>query len=296
MSELLGSAISESLTPEVRDAVLFGRLKRIEAIERKLRRGDMDMKLNEMNDIAGCRVVAETLTEVEAIVESIKGRLPIFREKDYVKRPKKDGYRSVHLITRHNAQAAGYEGLYCETQVRTKLQHAWATALETFDIVNKSEMKSGGGSSDERRFFMLASALLSMEEGAPCVPGVPETVEEIRTELINLDGRIRALDRLRACSGSVTILQREEFSGSAYCLLDIDYELQLTHLYVFTTDEAIEAARMYAELESANREGMRDALLVKVASLRDLRDAYPNYSMDIRLFLGVIGSLTQAGR
>lgn len=71
--------------------------------------------------------------------------------KDYIAYPKRNGYRSTHVISRHDAPEAGLSNLFCETQVRTRLQHAWATALETYDVISRSALKFGGGSEDELR-------------------------------------------------------------------------------------------------------------------------------------------------
>lgn len=77
--------------------------------------------------------------------------------KDYIAHPKANGYRSAHVISRHDAPEAELANLFCETQVQTCLQHAWATALETYDVISRSALKFGGGSDEEERLFALIS-------------------------------------------------------------------------------------------------------------------------------------------
>lgn len=89
----------------------------------------------------------------------------------------------------------------------------------------------------------------------------------------------------------MTILSGEEFSEAAYCVLDIDYELQYTKLYLFSERDASSAEALCFKLEQRERRGdalLKDALLVKVSSLKNLKEAYPNYLTDVRAFLDVI--------
>ena len=141
-------------------AVVVGRLKRMDTIVGKLRRPGLNMKLNEMCDIVGCRVIANDVEAVRKISSAIESRLnvkPKTGVKDYTAHPKANGYRSAHVISRHDAPEAGLANLFCETQVQTCLQHAWATALETYDVISRSALKFGGGSDEEERLFALIS-------------------------------------------------------------------------------------------------------------------------------------------
>ena len=44
-------------------------------------------------------------------------------------------------------------GLWIEIQLRTSLQHAWATVVETVDAFTNENLKFGAGSDDWKRFF-----------------------------------------------------------------------------------------------------------------------------------------------
>ena len=208
--------------------------------------------------------------------------------------PNNDGYRGIHLITRHDAPSVDLRGLFCETQVRTRLQHAWATALETYDVASREGLKFGRGSENAKRFFQIASALFAMAEGGSTTGVVAESVEELRRELLEIEEQDHIQKRLQACSGSVAILSDESFSGAAYCVLDIDFELQCTSLYTFSEEDVSKAERLYFELERRTLEGestLKDALLVKVSSLKGLGDAYPNYLVNVRFFLESLSRL-----
>ena len=286
--ERLLEDVARDLGDDLADgALIVSRLKRIDTIEGKLRRPGLSMKLNEMNDIAGCRVILSGVGEVRSFADAVSDRAPVKERKgikDYISKPKIDGYRSLHIITKHDAPLAGFRGLFCETQIRTRLQHAWATALETYDVVTGSGMKFGGGGPDERRFFQLVSALIALKEGAIPAEGAPDSSTAMRDELRALEKRCPIVEMLRACSGSVTVLSHEDLSYAAYFVLDIDYELQCTRIYGYTEESADEAERTYFELERT-KGPMQDVLLVRSVSIKSLLEAYPNYSMDIRCFL-----------
>ena len=122
--------------------IISQRLKRMESIERKLLSGTNN--ISQMQDIGGCRAVVQSISEVRDLVESYKkGRSSqIFKnEKDYISSPKSDGYRSYHLIYRYKGRGSTsvYDGLQIETQIRTQLQHAWATAVEAV----RARLKTG---------------------------------------------------------------------------------------------------------------------------------------------------------
>ena len=72
-------------------AVVVGRLKRMDTIVGKLRRPGLNMKLNEMCDIVGCRVIASDIEAVRQISAAIENRLNVKPEtgvKDYIAHPK----------------------------------------------------------------------------------------------------------------------------------------------------------------------------------------------------------------
>lgn len=288
VAENLGSALPGG-------ALIVSRLKRIDTIEGKLRRPGLSIKLNEMNDIAGCRVILSELDEVYKFADAVVERATVKEQKgikDYIGSPKPDGYRSLHIITKHDAPLSGFSGLFCETQVRTRLQHAWATALETYDVVTGTGMKFGGGSPDEKRFFSLVSALLAQREGAEPSKDAPTSSIGMRDELRKLETRCPIIEKLRACSGSVTILSHEDFSYAAYFVLDIDYELQCTRIYGYSEESASEAEHVYFERER-KKGPLQDVLLVRSVSIKNLLEAYPNYSMDIRYFLDCLDELLE---
>lgn len=280
--------LKESALREDPDALCVSRLKRYDTIVSKLNRPRLHINLNQMHDIAGCRAIVKDNECVFAIKRDLESALRSEKPsmvKDYIHHPKTDGYRSLHVIAQHDSKRAGLKGLYCELQIRTRLQHEWATALETYDVICGSGLKFDRGSADETRFFALISNVFSLMEGADLVPGVPSTVNDLRKEILELNSKLGFLDRLAACSGSVSVVATDgDFSSEAYCLMCVDYEEQKTDLFIYNDDDELNANELYMRKEELKR-GLQDVLLVKVSSLKGLQEAYPSYSMDIMDFL-----------
>lgn len=105
------------------------------SIIEKLKR--INSRLSQVQDIAGCRVIATSLADQDAIVAAAK---QWFR--DITVDDKRDdpthGYRAVHLLVKH-------QGKTVEIQVRTRLQHFWASMSEKLADEHGQEIKYGRG-------------------------------------------------------------------------------------------------------------------------------------------------------
>lgn len=110
------------------------------------------MAFSRMQDIGGCRAVVGTATKVDSLVATCEGAAgrskgpELIRKYDYISSPKSDGYRGVHLIYRYRSAAKekkAWNGLRIEVQIRSRLQHAWASAQgpEAFRKVCRSLRK-----------------------------------------------------------------------------------------------------------------------------------------------------------
>ena len=84
-----------------KESVCTYRIKRIESIISKLIRFQ-NMEVQRIADIAGCRCIMTSEENVMALYKYLKKeekKLPfiIRSEKNYIKSPKENGYRSIHL-------------------------------------------------------------------------------------------------------------------------------------------------------------------------------------------------------
>jgi ppGpp synthetase/RelA/SpoT-type nucleotidyltranferase len=123
-----------------KSAMVSERLKRLDAIHLKLRRPEnRPMKLSTMQDIAGCRAVVDSIK----IARELAYLYPKVSH-DYITSPKPDGYRSLHIVEHYEPRSdedERYRGCKIEIQIRSRLQHGWAAALETVDFVREEKLK-----------------------------------------------------------------------------------------------------------------------------------------------------------
>lgn len=117
------------------------------SIVEKLRRETM--RLTQMQDIAGCRLVVQDVLQQDKVVAQLTAALPSAEVVDRRKQPS-HGYRAVHII-------AWEQGKPVEIQVRTELQHLWAQLSEKLSDVLDPAIKYGGGDSGTRTLMALAS-------------------------------------------------------------------------------------------------------------------------------------------
>ena len=153
---------------DIPSAIVVQRLKRLNTILDKLQRFP-SMELYRMQDLGGCRVILPTVEDIYQLRKKIKGSRIRHEEhncKDYIAIPKPDtGYRGVHVIYRYKSdKKTDYNGLQIEIQLRTKLQHLWATAVETIGVFTRNGLKFNQGSEQWLWFFKVVSALFSIEE------------------------------------------------------------------------------------------------------------------------------------
>lgn len=275
----------KKIVKTIPDAIVVQRLKRLETILDKLERMP-DMKLSRMQDIGGCRVVVPTVEDVYFVVDKVqksKMKHTIKDPVDYIKCPSaKDGYRSVHLICKYADR--DFEKSI-ELQIRTKLQHLWATAVETIDTLYNENLKKDQGSEEWTRFFKLVSALFSIEENTPIVEGVPTDAQSILNEIAELDNKFSLIEKLVTVSVAV-ISDITKKSKSGYYLMSYDFEKVHLTVKIFSNDELNLAIDEYNALE--NQDNGNNVVLVKARSYAQLKNAYPNYFTDIRAFFKIL--------
>lgn len=274
------------------DPIVAQRTKRLPSITKKLRRFDK-MDLPRMHDIGGCRAVLESINEVRAVEESYlsprsRSRNLIGRHDDYIEKPKADGYRGVHVVVNYQGEGRqqAWTGLRIEVQLRTKMQHAWATALETVDTFTRQALKSNIGDPDWMRFFALMGAEIAFREGQPLVPDTPVTAAERRAEMLRLAKTLRVVERLTAYGATVRVLEEQEVrKDERHFLLDLDIREGMLNVRTYSNAAAAEEAYGVVEGDAGDD---RDVVLVAVSSMAALRRAYPNYFLDTSSFVDLV--------
>lgn len=269
------------------DGFLALRLKRLPSVEAKLRRFPT-MRLSRMQDLGGCRAVLPSVGEVDALQALCREIWPgdRLRENDYLAEPKGDGYRGIHLVWGYRAEtpeAAPWDGLRIEIQIRSRLQHAWATAVETVDALRETQLKIGGsGNGDWRRFFALMGSVHALEEGRALVPGTPPAPAELRSEVSALAGRLGAR---KVFAGVAPAIEAAAGEDAGWTLLTLDAAARRLRLRRYPPGRIEEAQREYLQLEERHEgDPAVQVCLVATESADTLRRAYPNYFLEVGLF------------
>ena len=111
-----------------------GRIKRPESIHKKLLKYGLDVSIdnikNNINDIAGIRVVCSFLDDVYVLADALlkQDDITLIEKKDYIQHPKENGYRSLHLIVAVPIFLAHEKRMMnVEIQLRTIAMDFWAS-------------------------------------------------------------------------------------------------------------------------------------------------------------------------
>jgi hypothetical protein len=188
-----------------------------------------------------------------------------------------------------------FNGLLIEIQLRSPLQHAWATALETVDAFTHQSLKSGGGELRWRRFFALMGAVLALREQTAPVPETPTDEQLLREELREINHELGGVaPLLHGWRAGIQIVQEqsaiEHEADWDVVLLDLDIYQRTLRVTAFPTDFHGERAllalerQIEADRETEHRRGTRHAVLVGVTKFKHLQRAFPNYSADLDSF------------
>ncbi|TFD97591.1 GTP pyrophosphokinase family protein [Jeotgalibacillus sp. R-1-5s-1] len=109
-----------------------GRVKPVASIKDKAREKNirMDRIAEEMQDIAGVRMMCQFVDDIERVVALLRLRkdFVIVEEKDYISNKKISGYRSYHVVIEYPVQTiTGEKKILAEIQIRTLAMNFWAT-------------------------------------------------------------------------------------------------------------------------------------------------------------------------
>lgn len=314
--------ISKIVYPIDRNALFARRMKRIPSIFGKLVRYPK-MSLYKMNDIGGCRVIIKDRQALYKVLKELK-KQPEFQVSegntskinDYIKNAKPDGYRSVHIIGKF-PDKDGKER-FVEIQLRTPIQHCWATAVEIVDLFTKQSLKTNQGSPEWASLFVQLSAQFDIMDKIKNFVNFNHEAKfkfymnQMKTEFGKelSDRNSLTYTTLKDCNDCLRELNVAElFDGFAnslnivdknvdvigwegYVLITIDLEKSEVSAQTFPQAEEAEKAYINEELEYSGNNAVVVAM-VSTPKLSELRLAYPNYFADSSVFLSCVLCITK---
>lgn len=122
-----------------------GRVKTVSSILEKMQMKNIPFEHleEEVEDIAGVRIICQFVEDIERVVDLIRGRsdMKILEKKDYLANKKKSGYRSYHVVVGYTVDTIhGPKRLQVEIQIRTMAMNFWATTEHSLQYKYKGEI------------------------------------------------------------------------------------------------------------------------------------------------------------
>lgn len=279
-------------------AVVGTRLKRRPTIENKLRRYP-DMQLARMHDIAGCRIIFDTIEELLEFRSNLHGARFNHKRRgadneerwNYLVNPKPDGYRGVHEVYEYDVRSEGgktWNGLNVEIQFRTYAQHAWSTAVEVAGLLTANKPKFGQGSAELIQQFRLASELIARcyEGSTSCIPDI--STSEVKERFEKCEQQTRILDLFKRVNTKVVDIDFRKNNVLVFPYVNVEQE-NTSDLEIYSFDNVFRAIDRYNTLEK--RWGVEgDVVLVRADSFDNMKVTFRNYFADTTDFVGMINA------
>lgn len=279
------------------DSLVFARLKRMRSVRRKL--ATISAKLDQIQDLGGCRIIAPSIGRANELIACYRDmpKHELHNEKNYIAAPKIGGYRSHHLNYKFKGENGSevLNGRRIEIQIRTRLQHTWATAVEAVGTFLRENMKGGQGNVDWLRLFELMSAEIALAERCPEPPGVPVRTERVK-EIRELSAKLDAVTMLESMRQAVKYTQTYVQGPEPPRFFRIAFNRETREVTVKPHTAPSEGLfEQHGIEQSAEMAGNGDinTVFVSADSIEALKEGYPNYFGDVRLFNDTLREIVQ---
>ena len=199
-------------------------------------------------------------------------------EKDYITTPADSGYRSIHMVYKYDKGIPTEKQCRVEVQIRTRLQHSWATAVEVVGTYLNQPLKQGFGGEEYLDIFKSISKLfVGLENKDKNIDY--KYVTKIREEIAAL----KFFEKLESFNLVSKNINKEK---GQYVLLKMDFKQATVNVLQYSAARFKEANDEYSKMELDNQDNSSiDVVLVSVRDIKKLQQSYPNYFMDTEDFI-----------
>lgn len=269
------------------NGIVAQRLKRTPSILLKLS-NHKTMRLSTMQDIGGLRSIVENTEQVYRLLDlykQSKSKHSLFSLDDYIETPKKDGYRSIHLVYK----LAKDPNLFLEIQLRSQLQHIWATGVEVFGTLQNSSFKSGQGSRKWLDFFSLLSSAFAIKENKPSLKVHSKfSKSDVVIRVQQAIQELQVIENLSVYTAVYKTISKHSTKGRKghYSLVLLNSREKTISLETYSANQFEVAAQSYLELERKHFQDKQiNIVLVNTGDIKKLELSYPNYFMDTKILI-----------
>lgn len=166
--------------------IVSGRIKTPDSILDKANRMNVDFELidEKLHDIGGVRITCKYLEDVYRVRDLLVSRKDIIlkEERDYIKNPKKSGYRSLHLICKYQVETInGQMPVILEFQIRTHAMHFWASIEHSLKYKFKKQIPDNL----KKRLLMASQAAILLDNE---MSQIRSAIDDINKENSNIVG------------------------------------------------------------------------------------------------------------
>ncbi len=153
-----------------------GRVKTVSSILEKMQMKNIPFEHleEEVEDIAGVRIICQFVEDIERVVDLIRGRsdMEILEKKDYLANKKKSGYRSYHVVVGYTVDTIhGPKRLQVEIQIRTMAMNFWATTEHSLQYKYKGEIPE--------------HVSIRLQKAADAIFNLDNEMSQVRAEIID---------------------------------------------------------------------------------------------------------------
>lgn len=264
--------------------IVAQRLKRTPSILLKLS-NHKTMRLSAMQDIGGLRAILSTTEEVYALLDlykKSKSKHTLASIDDYIENPKSDGYRSIHLVYKLRKEP----NLFLEIQLRSQLQHIWATGVEVFGTLQNSSFKSGQGNHEWLDFFSLLSSVFALKENRPTLKmhrGFSK--DDLLVRVQRSIQQLQIIENLNVYTAVYRTVAKDVIKGRTghYSLILLNSRENTISLAAYGASQFELVAQVYLDLEKKYFDDEQvNVVLVNTGDIKKLELSYPNYFMDTK--------------
>lgn len=277
----------------IADNILISqRLKRAPSIVNKLKI-QKNMSLSQMQDVGGLRAVVNSLSEVYKLRDLIRGgenqmafKSTFIKETDYIKNPKESGYRSIHIIYKYDKNIPTNSQCRIEVQLRTKIHHAWATAVEVIGTYLRQPLKQSFGDKELLELFKeISKAFILLENNEVDIGFFRKTSQRV--------SELKLRDKLKGFSVVTQISSKDKKQEKGkYYLISLNFKDKTLTVRRFAESKLDQANNEYAELEKKYlNDKNTEIVLVSVDDINNLEKLYPNYFLDTQEFVKLLDSI-----
>ncbi|SMN15684.1 RelA/SpoT domain protein [uncultured Candidatus Thioglobus sp.] len=268
----------------IKSPLVSQRLKRIPSIVKKLKI-QKTMGLSRMQDIGGLRVVVNTIEEVNLIRDELKNvekhrnfKFTFVNEKNYIEVILlESGYRSIHMIYKYDKGVVLEKQCRVEIQIRTKIQHSWATAVEVTGTYLNQPLKQSFGEQKYLDIFKNISKLFISLESKKIdyefIKKIEKDVEEMQL--------LKKLQSFKIITNHL-----DKNAKGKYLLLKMNFKDNEIDIRQYSDARFEQANKDYLdmELDCLNNKAV-EVVLLSIQDINKLKQSYPNYFMDTEEFI-----------